>query len=145
MNRPHISAELKRQIIGDAGHQCGYCHSDEILTGIPLSIEHIVPIVAGGLTIRMNLWLSCRPCNEIKATQTHAIDPETQENAMLFNPRTHSWNEHFGWSTDGTTIIGRTPIGRATVVALQLNRPLLVSARRRWVFVGWHPPVEDKE
>jgi hypothetical protein len=37
----------------------------------------------------------------------------------------------------GDRIVGRTPIGRATVIALRLNRPSLVAARRSWVSVGW--------
>jgi len=32
---------------------------------------------------------------------------------------------------------------RATVTALNLNHPLIVESRRRWVAVGWHPPSED--
>jgi len=58
----------------------------------------------------------------------------------LFNPREHQWNEHFSWSKDGCYILEKTPIGRATITALQLNRKLLVNARKRWVIVGWHPP-----
>jgi 5-methylcytosine-specific restriction endonuclease McrA len=143
MSRPYISVELERQIIADAGHRCGYCRSDEALTGISLSTEHIVPVSAGGLTVRENLWRSCRPCNEIKGSQTHAEDSETHEVVPLFNPRAQRWDEHFAWSDDGTQILGLTAIGRATIVALQLNRPLLVSARRRWVLVGWHPPQAD--
>jgi 5-methylcytosine-specific restriction endonuclease McrA len=88
MSRPYISVELERQIIIDAGQRCGYCRTDEALTGIPLSTEHIIPVSAGGLTIRENLWRSCRPCNEIKRSQTHARDSETQEDVPLFNPRT---------------------------------------------------------
>ena len=48
--------------------------------------------------------------------------------------------EHFAWSDAGDRIVGLTPTGRATVVALQLNRPILVHARRAWTSVGWHPP-----
>lgn len=33
-------------------------------------------------------------------------------------------------------------LGRATVNALHLNRPLLVAARRAWVKAGWHPPED---
>jgi hypothetical protein len=42
-------------------------------------------------------------------------------------------------------IIGITAVGRATIVALDLNRPLQLVARQRWVLVGWHPPQEDTE
>jgi hypothetical protein len=55
------------------------------------------------------------------------------------------WIEHFMWNDNGTQIPGLTPVGRATVVALQLNRPLLVGARRRWVLAGWHPPQPDSQ
>jgi hypothetical protein len=40
---------------------------------------------------------------------------------------------------EDAVIIGLTPVGRATLRALQLNRTILVSARRRWLFVGWQP------
>jgi hypothetical protein len=58
----------------------------------------------------------------------------------LFDPRRQSWPEHFRWVAGGTLIEGVTPTGRATVATLQLNRSVLVSARRNWVDVGWHPP-----
>ncbi|MFN8460126.1 MAG: HNH endonuclease [Anaerolineae bacterium] len=135
----YVSADLRRQIVEDAGHLCGYCLSDEALMGIALSIDHIIPTAAGGQTIRENLWLACRPCNEFKGVQTHANDSETNEVVPLFNPRNQAWPNHFAWSDDKVHIIGQTPTGRATVVALQLNRPMLVRARRRWVSIGWYP------
>jgi hypothetical protein len=140
MTRPYVSSDLRHQVAQDAGHLCGYCLSDEALIGISLSIDHIIPVAAGGPTTRENLWLACRPCNEFKSDQTHAKDPETGKAAPLFNPRTQDWHTHFAWNDDKTHIVGLTPIGRATVAALQLNRSLLVKARRRWVRVGWHPP-----
>ena len=145
MTRPYIPAELHNPVLADAGHRCGYCQSDELLTGIPLSTEHIIPIAAGGGTTRENLWRSCRPCNELKGPRTHANDPETGESVLLFNPRTQPWREHFRWEQDGALMIGLTSAGRATIRALQLNRPMLVSARRRWVLVGWHPPAEPAD
>ncbi len=38
-------------------------------------------------------------------------------------------------------IIGKTPCGRATVIALQLNNWIAVMVRREWIAAGWHPPV----
>jgi hypothetical protein len=60
----------------------------------------------------------------------------------LFNPRRQVWREHFAWTTEGDRIIGLTTIGRATVIALDLNRPSLVKARQVWVAAGWHPPKD---
>jgi hypothetical protein len=61
----------------------------------------------------------------------------------LFNPRRQRWLEHFTWTPEGDLVIGLTPTGRATIVALQLNRPTLVRARRLWVVAGWHPPGDQ--
>jgi len=47
------------------------------------------------------------------------------------------------WGREADVIIGLTPIGRATVEALQLNRPHLVLSRRVWHAAGWHPPKDD--
>jgi 5-methylcytosine-specific restriction endonuclease McrA len=43
---------------------------------------------------------------------------------------------------DGTHILGRTPCGRATVLALRLNNMIAVTVRRQWTSVGWHPPSD---
>ncbi len=138
----YISAELRRQVRADAGPRCGYCRSSEQLTGTPLEIEHIIPISAGGPTERMNLWLACHRCNEFKGDRVQAIDPETNEQIALFNPRLQRWRDHFDWSPDGVNIIGLTPCGRATAIALRLNNDYVVEARRFWVEAGWHPPAE---
>lgn len=143
MSAFYLSAELQAQVLTDAGHCCGYCHSDEHLTGMALSVEHLLPRALGGVTVRDNLWRSCRACNEQKRTQVQATDPETAETVPLYNPRLQPWNTHFCWSRDGAQLLGCSAMGRATIEALQLNRPLLAAARRRWVLVGWHPPVDD--
>jgi len=142
MTLTYIAPELRRQVTQDAGHRCGYCHSDESLTGISLTVDHIIPIAVGGQTVRENLWLACRACNEFKSARTHANDPKTDERARLFDPRHQLWCEHFAWSADQTEIIGLTPTGRATIIALQLNRPMLVKARRRWAMSAWQPTPE---
>jgi hypothetical protein len=69
-----------------------------------------------------------------------AIDLETGDLVGLFHPRTQVWYEHFEWVLEGTEVQGKTPIGRATVMALQMNHGAIVLSRRRWVQVGWHPP-----
>ncbi|MCG8353690.1 MAG: HNH endonuclease [Chloroflexales bacterium] len=110
-----------------------------------MSIEHIVPLATGGLTERANLWRSCRECNERKGVQLQAPDPESGEVVNLYHPRMQRWQDHFRWSDDRLLVIGVTPIGRATVAALDLNRPHQIVARQRWVLVGWHPPVDDEQ
>lgn len=62
------------------------------------------------------------------------------EAVLLFNPRTQKWSEHFTWSLDAIKVEGMTAIGRATVIALRMNNPVVVAARYRWAINGWHPP-----
>jgi hypothetical protein len=105
-------------------------------------MDHLIPESQGGLTVRENLWLACRRCNEFKGAQTQAVDPLTQETVALFNPRQQSWSVHFIWSPEGIEIIGLTAIGRATILALRLNNPEIVASRSLWVQAGWHPPQD---
>lgn len=137
----YIAAELRQQIREDAGEYCGYCRSSEKLTGFPLEIEHILPEAKGGATVRSNLWLACHRCNKFKGDRVEGNDPETEQTASLYNPRTQNWQEHFEWSLDGTRIIGLTATGRVTVEVLQMNNDYVVAARHFWVIAGWHPPV----
>jgi len=131
---------LRQRIAEQAHHRCGYCLTQEVVSGIPLTLEHIIPKAEGGQDVEENLWLSCRLCNEAKGVLTEAIDPQTGVTVPLFNPRTQVWAEHFTWSEDGTRIFGQTSTGRATVAALSLNSELRVLARAIWVEAGWHPP-----
>jgi hypothetical protein len=140
MSRAHIPEAIRRRIAEAARYRCGYCHTLQAIVGYPLHIDHIIPEAAGGPSTEDNLWLSCSVCNNFKGVQTRATDPITQVEVPLFNPRTQVWSDHFTWSEDGIQIIGLTPIGRATVLALQLNTPFRIHARQRWASVGWHPP-----
>ncbi len=142
MSRTYISKVLRERVAARARHRCGYCLSAEAIVGMAMEMDHLVPEALGGLTEEENLWLACSLCNDCKSDRLAAADPVTREVVRLFNPRRQVWNEHFRWSTEGDEIIGLTPMGRATVIALNLNRPVLVHARRAWVEVGWHPPKD---
>lgn len=89
-----------------------------------------------------NLALACYRCNEFKGARLHAPDPKTGEEVPLFNPCTQDWHKHFAWDAEGLRIVGRTAVGRATATALRLNDDWLVYARRIWMRVGLHPPLE---
>lgn len=140
--RRRIPVPLQRKIREQARFRCGYCLTSETLIGMKMEFEHLTPIAADGATTEENLRLACRRCNEFKGTQTHALDAESRQNAALFNPRTQNWNDHFRWSADGTEIIGISPMGRATVIALKLNNEIILVSRRLWVSVGWFPPED---
>jgi len=138
-----ISEEVRRRVRAAASDQCGYCRSlQKYVLGI-LEIDHIIPKAAGGTDDEENLWLACRLCNSYKGTQTQAKDPATNQTVQLFNPRQQIWSRHFMWGNNGVYILGRTAVGRATVLALQLNNPYAVTVRRAWISAGWHPPLEN--
>jgi HNH endonuclease len=139
--RPYIADTLRRKVLEDAQHRCGYCLTSQHITAMPMHIEHLIPLAAGGTSDEENLWVACPLCNGAKGTRTHYPDPETGEEVPLFNPRRQVWREHFRWSESSMEIIGLTPCGRATVIALKLNNEYLTRARRRWVLAGWHPPL----
>jgi hypothetical protein len=142
MKRQKVPVRLGRKVRESARFRCGYCLVSEALIGMLMEFEHLLPILLGGLTIESNLWLSCRTCNNAKRAQYEALDPVTNQLVLLFNPRLQSWDEHFGWSEDRLEIEGRTPTARATVLALRLNDPIRLAARRLWVSVGWWPPLD---
>lgn len=106
-------------------------------------MEHILPRSQGGSDDRSNLAASCYRCNEFKGVKTDAIDPGTGQLVPLFNSRTQVWRDHFAWVNGGTHVIGTTPTGRATVIALRLNNENMIEARLLWVEFGWHPPVDE--
>lgn len=139
----YIPVELRRQVREDARTRCGYCHSPEALLGMPLEFDHLYPEARGGPTERENLWLACSRCNDFKGDRIDFVDPVTQERVLLFHPRNHRWMDHFAWSPDGTHMLGKTSIGRATIEMLRLNNEFIVTTRRFWVEVGWWPPDED--
>lgn len=143
MSKSHIPRVLRQQVIAAALGRCAYCHTVVEITGARFVIDHIIPEVVGGETTFENLCLACHACNEFKGAQFTAIDPTTEDIVTLFHPRHHRWRDHFRWSSDSSHIIGLTATGRATVVALNMNHPDIVRARRRWSSVGWHPPQAD--
>ncbi len=111
--------------------------------GVTFEIDHIIPQSAGGRTHEENLCLSCPTCNRHKAARHTVRDPETQKEVTLYHPQVNDWGEHFAWNDSGIRVVGLTPVGRATVEALRMNRPQIVQLRRYWVALGLHPPEGD--
>lgn len=140
MTRKYIPAELRRLVVERARNYCEYCRYPGRYAPQTPPVDHIIPREAGGLTIAENLAQSCQGCNGHKATKTAAPDPVTGLLVPLYDPRQQRWNEHFAWSEDFLRITGLTPVGRATVEALQLNREGLLNMRRVLYIVGEHPP-----
>jgi hypothetical protein len=141
----YVPVALQREVRERFGNRCAYCRTAEALTVVTFELEHVTPKAAGGETSFDNLVLACPSCNRYKATRQHALDPDTGEWVRLFHPHQDRWAAHFAWDEDGVTLLGETPIGRATVDALRMNRPQLLRVRRLWVKLGEHPPHPDDQ
>lgn len=133
-----ISPSLHAEIVLRAGNRCEYCQLSQLGQEATFHIDHVVPRAAGGQTTADNLALACVSCSLRKWAKQTAADPETGEEATLFNPRTQSWNEHFRW--DDVRVLPLTPTGRATVTALAMNRPLIIAIRQEESVRRRHPP-----
>lgn len=135
-----ISSVVRKRVAEAARYRCGYCLTQEAIIGMPLEIEHIVPVAVGGISAEANLWLSCVFCNRYKGSQTYGIDKVSGDETPLFNPRTQLWSDHFLWEDGGLYIVGKTAVGRVTIKLLHLNNPFIVRSRHIWIDWGWHPP-----
>lgn len=122
---------------------CEYCHTSEKWQYVRFTVDHIIPVSRGGTDTQENLALACFHCNRRKDKRVTGLDPESGEKVSLFHPRKHIWREHFIWSTDRLYLIGLSPIGRAAIEALELNRERAIQIRAADVEVGRHPPIDD--
>lgn len=138
-----IPPEIQERVRLRANYLCEYCHTSEQWQYVLFQMEHVFPQVAGGDDKLENLALACFPCNRRKSDKRFAPDPQTGEDAALFNPREDRWSEHFIWSADSLCIIPMTPVGRATECLLRLNRERVKEIRAEDIKVRRHPPEGD--
>jgi hypothetical protein len=115
-----MNPALRRTVRERARGRCEYCLLPDLLPSlIPFHCEHIRPRRHGGTDEVGNLAWSCARCNERKDTHLGAEDPDTGKLERLFNPRADRWQDHFEF--DGIRILGRGPVGRATIWLLEMN------------------------
>ena len=113
--------EALRHVVRErAGYHCEYCQlPQDAAPVVRFHVEHIRARQHGGDDDLANLALACPHCNRFKGPNLTAIDPETATVVPLFHPRLDTWDAHF--IVDDVVIVGRTPIGRATVRLLRMN------------------------
>ena len=133
------SSSLQAEVVLRAGNRCEYCQLSQLGQEATFHLDHVIPRAAGGPTLADNLALACVSCSLRKWAKQTAADPDSGEEVPLFNPRTQDWDEHFRW--DGVRVVPPTPAGRATVVALAMNRPLIIAIRQEEMVLGRHPPT----
>jgi len=132
-----IPAQLRRQVIHRAQDHCEYCGIGQAAQEATFHVDHIIPRNSGGETNLDNLALACVSCSLHKGARLTARDPKTGKEVRLFDPRHDSRRLHFRW--DGVRAVGISPTGRATVCALELNRPAAQFIRHEEIFRKRHP------
>jgi 5-methylcytosine-specific restriction endonuclease McrA len=118
---------------------CEYCLSQEYFSPDPFEGDHIIATSQGGEDDLENLAWTCSGCNGHKGGAISAIDPATTQRVPLYNPRKDIWSEHFCWNENFSKIIGISPVGRATVEKLKLNRIGVVNLRVALFKLKEHP------
>ncbi len=128
-----VTEKARTLVFRRAIHRCEYCQIRDWW----LEVDHIIPesrweeLGGGdGLHGPSNLAAACIACNNAKRDHVTGVDELTGTVQLLFNPRTQAWSEHRSWTEDFLLLIGLTPIGRATVSRLKVNRPIYRQQRR---------------
>jgi 5-methylcytosine-specific restriction endonuclease McrA len=139
MSGIHIPSRLRRQVRRRAGRACEYCRFPEVSVWAGFHCDHFRPRADGGETVASNLVWACPNCNQDKRELTIAIDPRTRLYVPIFNPRLDAWDRHFAWTENKLNVRGTTPIGRATVRLLRMNRSKARHLRYLLLLANEHP------
>jgi hypothetical protein len=130
-------ANLVRERANDC---CEYCRLPQAFSSTHFQIDHIIAEQHRGSMVASNLALACLADNNHKGPNLAGIDPKTGKRVWLFNPRRQKWSRHFRWQ--GPVLVGRTPVGRATVAVLAINLAHRVAQRAALIAEGVFPPAE---
>ena len=60
MKRKTLTPATRRRILEAHGHKCALCHAE----GVPLEIDHWLPLIFGGKNDDGNLRPLCEPCHK---------------------------------------------------------------------------------
>lgn len=129
-----MNRELVQRVWSRAGNRCEYCLIPRFALPLPFQIDHILAVQHGGETVEENLALACPHCNRFKGPNIAGLDPETAKLSRLFDPRRDAWADHFEF--EGPRLIGKTPIGRATIRVLAMNADDLLFIRMELLVEG---------
>jgi hypothetical protein len=132
-----VPGSLRQAVTERAENRCEYCRLSQLSQEATFHIDHIIPESAGGSTALENLALACVTCSLKKGAKQRLIDPQTGAEVSVFNPRLNHWNDHFRIAA--SKILGITPVGRATVSTLHMNRAHAMAIRSEEQLRGRYP------
>ncbi len=132
-----IPQALRNRVILRAGNRCEYCGLSQVGQEATFHVDHIIPVTDNGLTEEGNLALACVSCSLKKGARQWVTEPGSEKSVRIFHPRLDVWSEHFRWLE--CELQGITDRGRATIRALDLNRPLILAIRAEEAHWHRHP------
>ncbi len=136
-----VPRQLAAKVARRAGHRCEYCHLPEDASLFAFQPDHVIAVKHHGPTNAENLAWTCFYCNSYKGACVAGYDPDSFRLTRLFDPRRDAWTEHF--KRQRGLIIGMTPVGRATVVVLNINHPDAIKIREELIADGRLDPGDD--
>jgi hypothetical protein len=137
-----VADDHREAISARAGGRCEYCQMHQSLQGATFHIEHVIPRVLGGTSDLTNLALACPSCNLHKGDRVAVFSSAGSYAVAFFHPRIDLWSDHFEW--DDHRLIGKTEIGRATILSLDLNQERRIKIRQAEQMLGLFPPDLNK-
>ena len=114
-----IPDRLRDLVARRAGFRCEYCRILESDAGFRHQVDHIISRKHSGGPEPSNLAYACVLCNRAKGADIAALDPDSGDPVLLFNPRTDIWAAHFRLKSG--EIIGLTKTGLVTARLLRFN------------------------
>ena len=114
--------------------RCGYCGVSEVDAGGQLTVDHHIPVSAGGDDSDANLVYCCSRCNLFKAD----FFPDAEQRAAgirILHPLRDQFDEHVALNEESGELEPLTETGRFHIVWMHLNRPELVAHRLRELLV----------
>ena len=130
------SSELRALVSRRAVGRCEYCRIHEDDSIYAHEVDHVVSRQHGGETVAENLAYACLICNRLKGTNLSSVTA-SGELVRLFNPRLHTWKEHF--RLEGAVIQPLSPIAEVTTRLLRLNTAERVARRGILQQFGHYP------
>jgi hypothetical protein len=137
VSETYVPAAIRRQVRERVYGYCEYCLLMEDDAFFPHEPDHIIAVKHGGMSTLENLAWACFDCNRFKGSDIASLDAVSGGLIPLFNPRIHSWHEHF--QLVGAQILPLTPIGRVTTALLKFNLPQRVEVRETLILAGRYP------
>jgi hypothetical protein len=130
-----MDAATRQFVCSRAAERCEYCRLPQSAAPfLTFQIEHIHAQQYAGDDSLDNLAMACPDCKRHKGPNLTTLDPATHEIVRLFHPRGDVGEEHFEFQ--GPVLVGRTPVGKATIRLLQKNADERVEIRAELIASG---------